>query len=72
MTNPSKPIRVLNIVSTFCYNGGIESILLNILNPTTASAFTMTFAASPSEKNALREEARALGVEFCFAGNLSS
>ena len=50
MTNPSKPIRVLNIVSTFCYNGGIESILLNILNPTTASAFTMTFAASPARK----------------------
>jgi|CXWL01.1.fsa_nt_gi glycosyltransferase involved in cell wall biosynthesis len=61
-----KPIRVLNIVSTFCYNGGIESILLNILKSYDRERFHHDVCCITSEENTLGEEARALGVELLF------
>ena len=61
-----RPIRVLNVVSTFCYNGGIESILLNILKFYDRERFHHDVCCITTEENTLGEEARALGVELLF------
>lgn len=61
-----KPLRVLNVISTFCHNGGIESIVLNVLRTYDRERFHHDVCCITSDKTVLGAEARTLGVELLF------
>ncbi|MEQ1917811.1 MAG: glycosyltransferase [Elusimicrobiota bacterium] len=61
-----RPIRVLNVVSTFCYNGGIESILLNILRSYDRARFHHDVCCITRTDTVLGKEARELDSELLF------
>jgi glycosyltransferase involved in cell wall biosynthesis len=62
----SKPVRVLDVVSTLFTDGGIENILLGILRKYDRSRFHHDVCCITREDGTAAGEARALGSELLF------